>query len=204
MLTNPRRTPNRSIAVLATACVVLAGGCNVKPIQPIQTPTFSPSTTSTTPPPPVKYSATGWKGCSDIQEKLSDLPPLRREDKPEGFKWSGRSCNFKSGDSSIVLYIQYWETTEDINGVHPGAERAKKDFREPENAGEKDSSVHLGSDVRWKPDDTTGCTLEILDENAVVSADSGNGKFVTDGNIEQCRGPVRELARQFYAAVQPQ
>ncbi|MEO6088276.1 MAG: hypothetical protein ABIQ18_34700 [Umezawaea sp.] len=183
--------------------MALASGCSV---EPIQTPTFSSSTTSTTPPPtPVKYSATGWTSCPEIQQKLSgDLPPPLPEDKQEGPKWSLRICPFRSDDSLVVLRIKYWETTEDITGVHSGAERAKKDFLEDGQAREKDSSVNLGSDVRWKRDDTTGCTLEILDENAVVSAGSSNPKVLTDGKTEQCRGPARELAKQFYAAVQPQ
>ncbi|MGZ3143785.1 hypothetical protein ACVDFE_17670 [Lentzea chajnantorensis] len=64
--------------------------------------------------------------------------------------------------------------------------------------------MNLGSDARWKSDDINGCTLEILDENAVVRVDSSNRKTPTAGNNEQCHGPVRELAKQFYAAVQPQ
>jgi hypothetical protein len=202
MSKNPLSTWRPVIGVM-TAAMVLVGGCSV---EPIQTPTFSSSTTSTTPAPtPVKYSTTGWKSCPEIQQKLSgDLPPPLPEDKQEGPKWSLRICPFRSDDSLVVLSIQYWETTEDITGVHPGAERAKKDFLERGQAREKDSSLNLGSDVRWKRDDTTGCTLEILDENAVVSAGSSNPKAPTDGKTEQCRGRVRELAKQFYAAVQPQ
>lgn len=202
MSKNPLSAWQSVISVMAVA-MVLVGGCSV---EPIQTPTFSSGTTSTTPPPaPVKYSTTGWKRCQEIQQKLSgDLPPPLPEDKQEGPKWSLRICPFRSDDSLVVLSIQYWETTEDITGVHPGAERAKKDFLERGQAREKDSSLNLGSDVRWKRDDTTGCTLEILDENAVVSVSSSNPEALTDGTTEKCRGPVRELAKQFYTAVQPQ
>jgi hypothetical protein len=183
--------------------MVLAGGCSV---EPIQTPTFSSSTTSTTPPPaPVKYSAAGLKSCPEIQQKLSGtLPPPMPEDNQQGPKWSERICAFRDDDSLVVLSIQYWETTEDITGAHPGAERAKKDFAERGQSREKDSSVNLGSDARWRDNDTAGCTLEILDENAVVVAHNGNRKTLVDGKNEQCRGPVRELAKQFYAAVQLQ
>ncbi|MFS8103342.1 hypothetical protein LFM09_40070 [Lentzea alba] len=65
-----------------------------------------------------------------------------------------------------------------------------------------DISLTVGSDARWK-EDSDGCTIEILDENAVVSAGSGNKKVPTPGNNEQWRGPVREQAKQFLAAVQP-
>jgi hypothetical protein len=202
MSKNPFSTWRPVIGVMAAA-MVLVGGCTV---EPIPTPTFSLVTTSTTPPPtPVKYAATDWTSCPEIQQKLSgDLPPPLPEDKQEGFKWSLRICPFRSDDSLVVLRIQYWETTEDITGVHHGAERAKKDFLEHQEAREKDSSLNLGSDVRWGRDDTTGCTLEILDENAVVSVGSSDRKAVTDGKTELCRGPARELAKQFFAAVQPQ
>lgn len=203
MSTKPHRTPNRPIVILITAVMVLVGGCSV---EPIQTPTFTSDTTSTTPPPPlVKYSTADWKSCAEVQQKLSgDLPPPLPEDKQEGPKWSIRTCPFRSDDTLIVLRIQYWETTDDVTGVRTGAERAEKEFLDRGQAREKDSSVNLGSDARWKRDDTNGCTLDILDENAVVSASSSNRKTLTAGNNEQCHGPVRELAKQFYAAVQPQ
>lgn len=201
MSRNLLNTRRPVIGVIAAA-MVLVGGCGV---EPVQAPTSGSSTTTTPPPPPVKYSTTGWKGCPEIQRELSgDLPPPMPEDEQEGPDWSLRICPFRSDDSLVVLSIQYWETAEDITGVHPGAERARKEFLERGQAREEDSSLDLGSDVRWKRDDTTGCTLEILDENAVVSASSGNPKAPADGKTEQCRERARELAKQFYAAVQPQ
>ncbi|MET8759683.1 hypothetical protein [Lentzea sp. NPDC004782] len=188
---------------MASAVVTLLGGCSV---EPIQTPAFSSSTTSTTPPPPPdKYSTSDWKSCSEVRQKLaSDLPPPLPDDKQEGPKWSMRICPFRDDDSLVVFRIQYWDTTADITGVHTGAERAKKEFLDRGPARERDNSVNLGSDARWKRDDTNGCTLEILDENAVISAGSSNRKTPTPGNNEQCRGLVRKLAKQFFAAVQPQ
>lgn len=201
MSRNLLNTRRPVIGVIAAA-MVLVGGCGV---EPVQAPTFGSSTTTTDPPPPVKYSTAEWRSCSEIQRKLSgDLPPPMPEDKQEGPGWSLRICPFRSDDSLVVLSIQYWETTQDVTGVHPGAERARKDFLERGQAREKDSGLDLGSDVRWKRDDTTGCTLEILDENAVVSAGSSNPKAPADGKTEECRGRARELAKQFYAAVQPQ
>jgi hypothetical protein len=190
---------------MASAVVTLVGGCSV---EPIQTPTFSSSTTSTTPPPPpVKYSTADWKGCSEVRQKLiGDLPPPLPEDKQEGPKWSTRKCPFRDDDSLVVLSIQYWETTEDITGVHPAAERARKHFLESNRGRERDRRIELGSDVRWRSSDKadTGCTLEILDENAIMTAHSGSRNSLTDASSEQCREPVRELAKQFYAAAQPQ
>ncbi|MEV6238146.1 hypothetical protein [Lentzea sp. NPDC051838] len=184
---------------MATA---LVSGCGA---EPIQTPTSGSSSTSTTPPPPpVKYSTSGWKGCTEVRQQLTgDLPPPLPEDRQEGPKWSLRICPFRSDDTLVVLRLQYWETTDDITGVHSGAERAKKEFLDRGPTRDKDSGVSLGSDARWKSDDSNGCTLEILDENAVVSASSSNRKTPSAGDNEQCHGPVRELVKQFYAAVQP-
>lgn len=202
MSAKTHRVHIRPVVVLVAATLVLAGGCSVKPVQ---TPTFSSSTTTTTPPPePVKYSVGNWKGCQEARQQLSDnLPPALPDDKQDGPKWSTRVCPFRNDDSVVVLSIQYWETTEDITGIQPGAERAKKDFLDRGAAREKDTGVTVGSDARWKREDSNGCTIEILDENAIVSAGSSNNKVPTPGNNEQCRGPVRELAKQFFAAVQP-
>ncbi|MCG8914575.1 hypothetical protein L6E12_02035 [Actinokineospora sp. PR83] len=202
MSRNPSNAWRPVIGVVAAA-MALVSGCGV---EPIRTPAFSPTTTSTTPPPaPVKYSPTGWKGCQEVQRKLGgDLPPPRPEDEQEGPGWSLRICSFQSDAALVVLSIQYWETTEDITGTHPGAERAEEDFLGRGQAREEDSGLGLGSAARWKRDDTTGCTLEILDGNAVVSVAGSNPKDPAEGRTEQCRGRVRELAKQFHAAVQPQ
>lgn len=203
MTTNLQSAWSRSVIGRMTVAMLLVGGCGV---EPIQTPTFSSSTTSTTPPPaPVKYSSAGLKSCPDIQQTVSAaLPPPMPEDNQQGPKWSVKKCAFRSDDSLVVLSIQYWETTDDITGIHTGTERAKKDFLDGMQGNEKDRAVGFGSDARWRDNDTTGCTLEILDENAVLTAHSGPRKTIVNGDIEQCRGRVRELAKQFYTAVQPQ
>ncbi|XVV04499.1 hypothetical protein ACQPW3_03520 [Actinosynnema sp. CA-248983] len=203
MSTNSQSSRNRPVIGVVAAAMVLVGGCGV---EPVQVPTSSSSTTSTTPPPaPDKYSTAGLRSCPEIQQKMSgDLPPPLPEDNQKGPTWSQRICPFRSEDTLVVLRIQYWETAEDITGTHLGSERARKDFLERGQSREKDQSLNLGSDARWKREVTTGCTLEILDENAVVSAHSGSTKTLVDGDDEQCHGPVRELAKQFYAAVQPQ
>jgi hypothetical protein len=186
------------------AAVVLAG-CGVETVG-TPAPASGSSTTSTPPPAPaVKYVTSGLKSCPEIRQKLDvALPPALPEDNQRGPGSAERICAFRSDESVVVLSIRYWETTEDITGVHPGVERAEKDFLERGRTRDQDSGVGLGSDARWRDNDTTGCTLEILDDNAVLTAHSGSRTSTTDGRNEQCRGPVRELARQFYAAVQPQ
>ncbi|MFI9816846.1 hypothetical protein [Saccharothrix variisporea] len=203
MTTRSART--RSAIGVTAAAVVLAGcGGGVEPV-PVPVSTSRSSTTSTTPPPaPVKYAAAGLKSCPEIQQRLQvALPPLLPDTDQQGFGSASKVCTFRSDESVVVLSIQYWETTKDITGVHPGAQRAEQDFVGRGSARDKDSSVDLGSDARWRDNDTTGCTLEILDDNAVLIAHSGSRTSLADGRNEQCRGPVRELARQFYAAVQP-
>jgi hypothetical protein len=44
------------------------------------------------------------------------------------------------------------------------------------------------------------CGLEVLDENAVLTVLRTSDTTI---NEEQCRDSVRDLAKKFYAAVQP-
>lgn len=198
---NLHRAPSRPVVVLAAATLAPAG-CSV---EPVQIPTSGSSTTTTTPPPkPVKYSVGDRTGCQDVRQQLSaDLPPALPDDKQDGPKWSTRICPFRNDDSLVVLKIQYWETTEDVTGVQPGAKRAEEDFLRRGAAREKDTSLTVGSDARWKREDANGCTIEILDENAVLTAGHSNNKTLTPGNTEECRTPMRTLAKQFFTAVQP-
>ncbi|KAA5836136.1 hypothetical protein ABT337_13810 [Saccharopolyspora hirsuta] len=70
---------------------------------------------------------------------------------------------------------------------------------------EEDSSAGIGSESRWAHFvESGGCTLEILDENAVMDTayyDPSAGDV--DPRSEGCREGAREFARKFYAAVQP-
>lgn len=162
MSPKPHHVPIRPVVAPAAAALMLAGGCSVNPVQ---TTTFGSGTTITTPPPkPVKYSVGDWKGCQEVRRQLSGhLPPALPDDKQDGPRWSTRICPFRDDDSVVVLSLQYWETTEDVTGARPGAERAKENFLNRGTTGEKDTGVTIRSDARWKSD-SNGCTIEILDE----------------------------------------
>lgn len=60
--------------------------------------------------------------------------------------------------------------------------------------------MKLGSDARWRAKATAACALEILDENGVLTVSRSSNTPVDE---ELCRGSVRELAKKFFAAVQP-
>jgi hypothetical protein len=66
----------------------------------------------------------------------------------------------------------------------------------------KKDSANLGSDALWRKKESAACALEILDENGVLIVSRGTGTTI-GYDEEQCRTSVRELAKKFYAAVQP-
>ena len=91
-----------------------------------------------------------------------------------------------------------WENTDDATGVTSGNDHAKKYFTERTGSWEKDDGAGVGSDARWRAPRASDCALEALDENAVLTVALTGGQ---EG--ERCRASVRELAKEFYAAVQP-
>ncbi|MGW6935276.1 hypothetical protein ACWGE0_34810 [Lentzea sp. NPDC054927] len=64
----------------------------------------------------------------------------------------------------------------------------------------QDTGVKIGSDARWQEKHSTACGLEVLDENAVLTVIRTSDATIDE---EQCRVAVRELAKKFFAAVQP-
>lgn len=193
--------------VLVMAAMVLVGGCSIQRVEP---PTFGPAPTVTTTPfpslptglaAPVKYTQAALKSCPEIGQRAGGLPPSQPDDDQKlGSNSSSRACRFKAAEQTVTLSIRSWDNTDDARGVRPGAEYATKDFTERTNGWEKDSSVNLGSDARWRTKSIAACALEILDENSVLIVSRSSGAAVDE---EQCRGSVRELAKKFYAAVQP-
>ncbi|HUQ57281.1 hypothetical protein [Lentzea sp.] len=61
--------------------------------------------------------------------------------------------------------------------------------------------VKVGEKAKWPtPKDGGGCTLMILDVNAVLIFES-KPSYKPAPRSEPCRGPLRELAKSFYDAV---
>jgi hypothetical protein len=194
------------IGVLAT--VALISGCSAGRVEtptlgPTATPTSTPTMPPTEPPPgPVKYTTSELKSCPEIRQQVGgDLPSAQPDDNQKpGSNSSSRTCTFKTAEQSVVFSVRSWENTDDATGVESGAEHAKKWFTERTESWEQDTGVKIGSDARWRTKSSAACALEVLDENAVLTVLRSSNTALND---EQCRGSVRDLAKKFYAAVQP-
>ncbi|WP_143115938.1 hypothetical protein [Lentzea xinjiangensis] len=96
--------------------------------------------------------------------------------------------------------MRLWENTDDITGIRSGTDYAEKYFTERTGSWEQDSGVRLGSDARWRTAHAAACSLEILDANGVMIVTHTDDTTIDE---KQCRASVRELAKKFFAAVQP-
>ncbi|SMD08475.1 hypothetical protein [Lentzea albidocapillata] len=189
----------------AVAVLALVAGCSAKRAE---TPTFDPTSTpvstpptkpSGSPPGSVKYTTEKLKSCLEIRQQVgAELPASQPDDDQRlGSDSSARTCTFRAGEQSIVFNVRSWENTDNAAGVTSGPDHAKKYFGDRTASWEQDSGVNIGSDARWRAAQASACALEVLDENAVLTIMRSG----TEG--EQCRASVRELAKKFYAAVQP-
>jgi hypothetical protein len=207
MSTKPHRTYwNRPVIGLAITAMGFIGGCGVGDIAPYPTPTYS----AETPPSglssgPVKYAFATFKSCSEIQQKVPNLPsPLAPQRSADSARLS-QNCTFSASTTHIIFEVELYENLQDASGPV----RAMTDYNAPLLGMEKDSSVSIGSDARWADLEAGGsCTLEILDENAVISFNYYNSSKEAQedpaSRSEKCREGAREVAKQIYAAVQPQ
>ncbi|MEV6240700.1 hypothetical protein [Lentzea sp. NPDC051838] len=195
-----------AIGVVAVT-MVLIGGCST---QRVESPTFGPTPTVTTtalptaptnPAGPAKYVTATVKSCAEIGQGTGGrLSPQPDDGRGLGSNSSARSCTVKAADQTEVFNIRSWDNTDDATGVRSGAEHAEKYFMDRTKTWERDTSVNIGSDARWRAKSTTACTLEVLDGNGVLTV----GR-VSDTSVDQelCRAAVRDLAKKFFVAVQP-
>ncbi|MDX3657630.1 hypothetical protein PV646_09975 [Streptomyces sp. ID05-26A] len=194
------------VVVGAVAVLALVAGCSA---QRAETPAVDPTSTPVSTPPtrssgsaagPEKYTTEKLKSCLDIRQQVgADLPPAQPDDDQRlGSTSSVKTCTFKAAEQTIIFNVRSWENTDNAAGIVSGPDSARKYFSDRTASWEKDSGVAVGSDVRWRDAQASACALEALDENAVLTV-------VRSGSAEseQCRTSVRELAKKFYAAVQP-
>ncbi|WP_093150430.1 hypothetical protein [Saccharopolyspora antimicrobica] len=192
--------------------MLFAGGCFGPAIEPFETPggsDSSPSSPSGPPLGPVKYDFADFPGCLEIQQKLPELKMLDGSPGEDATGSPSRVCSFMPVESGAVVIgfeARLYGGRENADGFQSGAERAKVSFSEHAlSEVEEDRGVGVGSAAHWtRFVEGGGCTIQILDENAVITAtyyDPPAGDF--DPRSEECRGGAREVARKFYAAVQP-
>ncbi|MET9227472.1 hypothetical protein [Lentzea sp. NPDC003310] len=200
MSTKPHRTRNRLVVALATAAIVMAGGCSVPSVQQYPTPT-----SDSAPPPTLKYRLDAFATCAEIQRKAPDLPPPLAPQVSRSATRLVSTCEFTASAGAgpfITFQVQAFGNEEDS----AGAELAKTAFTAPSSSGaEKDTRLNLGSEARW-PDRAggAGCKLEVLDENAVMTFTYSSGENDDDPRSELCRESARDVTRKVFDAVQPQ
>lgn len=192
----------RQIIGAALAAMVLAGGCTVKPV-PTTTFDTTPAPTSSSATGPVKYASASFRSCAEIQQKVPGLPPALAAEPIRAADRFSLTCTFTTSKNDdmpmITLDVELYENQQDSSG----AERAKAGFNSLPVVGEKDTSVNLGSEARWKdPGVGPSCRLEVLDENVVMMTTYNRGTKL-DPRGEECRRAAREVVKQLYEAVQP-
>ncbi|WP_394614876.1 hypothetical protein JNUCC0626_34255 [Lentzea sp. JNUCC 0626] len=148
----------------------------------------------------MKYTAENRKTCLNIQQEVGPELPTPQPDlgSPPGPYTSAKDCVFKAADQAVLFAVRSWENTDDVTGAKSGNDRAKKYFTDRTEGWDRDSSTNVGSEARWRETRASACALEALDENAVLTVALTGG---AEG--EQCRATVRDLAKRFYAAMQP-
>lgn len=195
MSTKSHQTPDRLVVALTAAALVLAGGCSVPTVQ--QYPT---STANSAPPPALKYGLDAFATCAEIQQEAPDLPPPLAPQVSRSATRLVSTCEFTASAGTgpfVTFQVQAFGNEADSSGT----ELAKTAFTAPSPSGaEKDTGIDIGAEARW-PDRGAGvgCTLEVLDENAVMTFTYSSAK----NDDARCRESARDVTKKIYAAVQP-
>ncbi|MDA3646047.1 hypothetical protein LZ318_05700 [Saccharopolyspora indica] len=189
--------------------VMLAGGCFAPAIEPFEMPgggDEEPSIPAEASLGPVKHVFADFPSCREIQQRVPGLDLVEGSQDEE--KGSSRTCHFnpaESGSIFIGLEVSLYGGREDADGFQSGAERARAFFTKSAiSDAERDGSVDFGAEAHWTRFIEDTCTLEVLDENAVITATYHNPRARDkDPRSSECRDGARDVARKFYAAVQP-
>ncbi|GAA2843183.1 hypothetical protein [Crossiella cryophila] len=172
------------------------------------TPSVSPSATVAQD----KYVAM-FPNCQELARKVPNLPPLRYNKDVSAGGYRGVSCEFATPPtgSSVSVELTSWQSVpndprlppEVISGQRAARDRFTNDTDLVNDGAAQD--LRLGEQVKWqRPSNNDSCYLTILDGNAVLRFRySILGGTRLDPKSEQCRGPLRELAKSLYDAVQP-
>lgn len=186
---------NRSVKIAGVLLLALsAGACGRTDVRPIEQPTFTTPTT----PAPAKYVAV--PTCKQIEQKVQGLPKLRSgNENPSPFVDMYTGCEFQKIPDypRIGLAISVWRD-------EPGKDKARERFDDSTDpADDGPADVGVGEQAKWQnAKDNDSCSLVILDANAVLMLDHKPSDKLNPKS-EECRGRLKELARTFYAVVQP-
>ncbi|WP_189155661.1 hypothetical protein [Lentzea pudingi] len=172
--------------------------------------------TSTTPSTLVQAKYTALPTCRQVTDKVTGLPPLRSgNEKPSASDMlTGREFQRIPDWPRVNLQVSAWR--DDVGDIsYPasagrGALKAREAYDAPSKPGSDPADdgtaedVQVGEKAKWlTPKDNGSCTLMILDQNAVLHLEYKPADKPAPRS-QECRGPLRELAKSFYNAVQTQ
>ncbi|MGO1053031.1 hypothetical protein [Crossiella sp. CA198] len=193
------------VSLVATAC---GGGRDLGSLSSLSvTPSVSPSATVAQD----KYVAM-FPNCQELARKVPNLPPVRYNKDVSAGGYRGVSCEFATPPtgSSVSVELTSWQSVPNdprlppdvISGQRAAQDRFTKDTDLVTDGAVRD--LGFGEQAKWqRPSNDDGCYLTILDGNAVLRFRYRAGETPLDPKSEQCRGPLRKLAKSLYDAVQP-
>jgi hypothetical protein len=199
------------VAVLALSAAACTGGDAVSG-RP-QGISITPPTSATS-PAPARAKYTALPTCRQVTQRVPGLPPFRSGNETPSASDMLTGCEFQRIPDwpRVNLKVSAWrDEKSDVSGpAGPGRGAIKareaydvtaKPGADPADDGEADE-VTVGEKAKWlTPKDRDSCMLIILDVNAVLILDNKPADKPAPRS-EECRGPLRELAKSFYDAVQ--
>ncbi len=168
--------------------------------------------TSATSLAPAKYRAL--PTCRDVTQRVPGLPPFRSGDESPTASYMLTGCEFQRIPDwpRVNLQVSAWrDEFGDVSSparAGRGAIKAREAYdvtakpgSDPTDDGAAED-VEVGEKAKWlMPEDKGSCVLMILDVNAVLLLEHKHADRPAPRS-QACRGPVRELAKSFYDAVQ--
>ena len=206
-----RATGIVGVAVLALSAAACTGGDAVRG-KPQGMSSTSP--TSATSPAPVRAKYTALPTCRQVTQRVTGLPPFRSGNEDPSVSDMLTGCEFQRIPDwpRVNLQVSAWQDGKsDISGpAGPGRGALKarevydvtsKPGADPADDGAA-GDVEVGEKAKWlTPKDKDSCMLIILDVNAVLILENKPADKPAPRS-QECRGPLRELAKSFYDAVQ--
>ncbi|WP_157529564.1 hypothetical protein [Nocardia sp. NRRL S-836] len=182
----------------------------------------SSKSTSIVPPPSTTSSAsahakyTALPTCREVTQRMPGLPPFRSGNEKPLVSDLLAACEFQRIPDwpRVNLKVSAWrDENGDISfpaGPGRGALKAREAYdvtskpgADPADDGAAED-VEVGEKAKWlTPKDKGSCTLVILDANAVLVIENKPADK-PEPRSQECRGPLRELAKSFYDAVRMQ
>ncbi|MFD4669556.1 hypothetical protein ACFWNN_07460 [Lentzea sp. NPDC058450] len=189
------------VMLLLTATACTGGGPSVKP----------PPATTPAAPAKVKYEAL--LTCAQVTQQVAGLPPFRTGNEKPSLSDLLTGCEFQRIPDWPRINLQASAWRNDPDSTYPpatgrGRGKARDAFDAPARPGSDPADdgaadVGVGEQAKWlTPKDTDSCTLMILDDNAVLTLQNKPADK-PQPRSDECRGPLREFAKSFYASLQP-